>query len=108
MQDKERKNMSPLHAAAVQYQDKEQLPRVLAGGAGSLAHEIVSVAQSHGIPVQKDETLALVLSQLKPGELIPPETYRLVAELVTFLYESDKEWREKHQFLKDTIPSPGK
>jgi len=94
-----RKKETQKHAAALQYNEQERIPRVLAGGLGKIAEEIIETASMHGIPVQKDEALAVVLSQLKPGELIPPETYRLAAELIAFLYDTDLEWRKEHPFI---------
>ena len=86
-------------AAALQYNEHERIPRVLAGGSGEIADAIVEAAAANGIPVRQDEALACVLSKLRPGELIPPETYRLAAELIAFLYESDREWAAQHEFL---------
>ena len=101
MENKRNSNIQK-HAAALQYNEQERIPRVLAGGLGKIAEEIIDTASTYGIPVQKDEALAVVLSQLKPGELIPPETYRLAAELIAFLYDTDLEWRKEHPFI-DTI-----
>lgn len=86
-------------AVALQYSEKEKIPKILATGSGDLARQIVELALANKIPVEKDETLASLLSQLKPGDAIPPETYRLLAEIIAFLYESDQEWRESHKFL---------
>ena len=87
------------HAAALRYNEEERIPRILAGGMGEIAEEIVNAAEAHGIPVRQDEALAVVLSRMRPGELIPPETYRLAAEVIAFLYDSDKAWRENHSFI---------
>ena len=92
-------------AAALQYNERERTPRVLAGGSAEIADAIIEAAEQHGIPIQKDEALAAVLSTLRPGELIPPETYRLAAELITFLYESDEEWAKGHEFLEGILGS---
>ncbi len=105
MQNDRSKKHKKQHAAALQYNDKERIPRVLAGGVGEIAKEIIDTASKHGIPVQQDAALAVVVSQLKPGDLIPPETYRLAAELIAFLYETDREWQKKHDFLKPILES---
>ncbi|MBI5446378.1 MAG: EscU/YscU/HrcU family type III secretion system export apparatus switch protein, partial [Deltaproteobacteria bacterium] len=47
-------------------------------------------AKKAGIPVREDPGLAEVLSKLDPGDEIPPETYRAVAEILAFLYRLDR------------------
>ena len=90
-------------AVALQYRDSQRIPKVLASGSGDLAKEIVKLALANKVPVEKNETLAALLSKFQPGEVISPETYDLVAELIVFLYESDLEWRESHRFLDEII-----
>jgi len=79
-------------AAALAYRpEKEQAPRVTAAGRGKVAEKILETARQAGIPVREDPGLAEVLSRLDPGEEIPPETYRAVAEILAFLYRLDRE-----------------
>lgn len=85
--------MSPSRprAAALRYRtDRDAAPRVTAAGQGRVAEKILEVAAAAGVPVQHDPALAEVLSRLDPGEEIPPETYRAVAEILAFLYRLDK------------------
>lgn len=78
-------------AAALRYRtDRDAAPRVTAAGQGRVAEKILEVAAAAGVPVQHDPALAEVLSRLDPGEEIPPETYRAVAEILAFLYRLDK------------------
>ena len=78
-------------AAALQYEEHERLPRVIAAGAGEVARQIIRIAQEHDIPIHKDEALAELLRHLPSGAKIPPETYSLVAEVLCFLYAIEKE-----------------
>ncbi|GAB4263508.1 MAG: EscU/YscU/HrcU family type III secretion system export apparatus switch protein [Deferrisomatales bacterium] len=82
----------PTRAAALAYRaDRDRAPRVTASGKGRLAERIVDLARAAGVPVREDAALAEVLSRLDPGEEIPPETYRVVAEILAFLYRLDRD-----------------
>ena len=94
-----RKIESRKHAVALQYSSMDDLPRVVANGAGELAEHILNLARQHNIPIHEDTTLTEILSCLPQGTAIPQETFRLVAEIVCFLYQMDEEWRKEHTFL---------
>lgn len=93
-------------AVALQYEDVESLPRILASGAGEIARQIVKIAQRHGVPVHQESTLTDLLSQLQVGSVISPESFRLLAEIVCFLYYTDCEWRRQHEDLAPIIETP--
>jgi len=79
-------------AATIAYRpDRDSAPRVTAAGRGKVAEKILEVARAAGLPVREDAALAEVLSRLDPGEEIPPDTYRAVAEILAFLYRLDRE-----------------
>ena len=78
-------------AAALAYRpEKETAPRVTASGRGHIAEKILETARAAGIPVREDPALAEVLSLLDPGDEIPADTYRAVAEVLAFLYRVDQ------------------
>lgn len=78
-------------AAAIAYRpEKDAAPRVTASGQGQIAERILEAARAAGIPVREDPALAEVLARLDPGEQIPPDTYRAVAEILAFLYRLDR------------------
>jgi flagellar biosynthesis protein len=83
-------------AVALRYApDQMQAPVIVAKGKGQIAEEILHKAQEYGIPVQEDSSLVEVLSQLDLDQEIPPELYKLVAEILSFIYRADsqaKEW----------------
>lgn len=91
------------HAIALQYCQQDELPRIVASGAGEIAKQILELAKRHNIPVREDEELTAMLANLNVGAFISPESYQLVAEVISFLYHSDKEWRERHPELKDVM-----
>ncbi len=82
-----RKQVNRQLAVALGYDaDKDSVPRVVAKGAGQIAARIIELAQEHNIPVRKDEDLVMALAQLDLGEVIPPELYPAVAEILAYVY----------------------
>lgn len=67
-----------------------EAPVVVAKGKGLIADRILDAALEHGIPIQEDAALVEVLSKLDLDQQIPTELYDLVAEILTFIYRSDK------------------
>ena len=78
-------------AVALGYDPNENgAPVVLASGKGALAETIIEQAQENKIPVHEDSKLADTLSKLEIGEMIPPELYEVVAEVLVFVDAMDK------------------
>ena len=74
-------------AAALRYdRGQDRAPRVVASGRGPIADRLVAVAESHGVPVQRDAALADALTRLELDREIPPELFAAVAEVIGFLY----------------------
>jgi flagellar biosynthesis protein len=61
----------------------------MAAGQGLVAEEIIRRAREAGIAVTDDVPLAAVLSRLDVGEMIPPELYAVVAEVLAYVYRLD-------------------
>ncbi|CBV44230.1 EscU/YscU/HrcU family type III secretion system export apparatus switch protein [Halomonas elongata] len=74
-------------AVGLAYGDDETAPKVVARGYGELAERIVEQAKQHGIHVHDAPELVGLLMQLDLDEAIPPELYRIVAELLVWLHE---------------------
>lgn len=87
-------------AVALRYGEEDSAPRVLASGSGYLAERIEALAREHGIPTVKNTFLSDLLSVLEPGTTIPSDAYRLVAEILAFLYRTDIRFRESHRFMR--------
>ena len=64
----------------------DEAPQVLAAGQGALGEKILELAMKHNIPVRQDAILAAALSTVNVGEMIPPELYRVVAEVLAYVY----------------------
>lgn len=77
-------------AVALSYKPETEEPKVVAKGRGRVAEKILQKAQEHGVPIQEDPSLVEVLSTLELEQQIPVELYELVAEVLTFVYQSDK------------------
>lgn len=82
-------------AVALQYDSKTmKVPRVLAKGAGHLVEKILQTARDYNIPIEKDPVLAEALGQLEMGQEIPPELYKVVAEILAFIIETDRGYKK--------------
>lgn len=80
----------PKQAIALAYDPKEDAPKVIASGRGQLAEKIIEKAKEHDVPVHRDDKLADTLSRLEIGDMIPPELYEVVAEILVFVDAMDK------------------
>lgn len=80
----------PKQAIALEYNPQEDAPKVIASGRGALAERIIDRAQENHIPVHRDDKLADTLSRLQIGDMIPPELYEVVAEILVFVDSMDK------------------
>lgn len=72
-------------AVALEY-DGETAPKVTAKGMNDIADKIIDVASQHGIPLQQNDGLVEVLSEMDLGDEIPENLYRAIAEVIAFAY----------------------
>ncbi|MEY4718184.1 MAG: hypothetical protein RL563_802 [Pseudomonadota bacterium] len=72
-------------AVALQY-DGQNAPKVTAKGEGFTAHQILAIAEKHGVPLQNEPELARILAHVPLGDDIPQELYVAVAEVIAFAY----------------------
>lgn len=77
-------------AVALEYDPSDDAPRVIASGRGVLAEKIIEKAKESNVPLHRDDKLADTLSRLEIGEMIPPELYEVVAEILIFVDSMDK------------------
>lgn len=78
-------------AAALRYDtDKEKAPRVVAKGEGTVAENIIKIAELHNLPIKKDEDLIELLSKVELDKEVPEALYRAVAEVFSFVYKTTK------------------
>ncbi|MBR4207636.1 MAG: EscU/YscU/HrcU family type III secretion system export apparatus switch protein [Lachnospiraceae bacterium] len=77
-------------AVALEYDPEDMAPKVIASGRGAIADRIIEKAKESKVPVHKDDKLAKTLSKLEIGDMIPPELYEVVAEILVFVDGMDK------------------
>lgn len=77
-------------AIALEYDPSNEAPIVVASGRGALAERIIEKAKEADVPIHRDDKLADTLSRLEIGEMIPPELYEVVAEILVFVDAMDK------------------
>ena len=81
-------------AVAIAYNPGETAPKIIATGKGHLAEKIIEKAKEENIPFYRDDKLAKTLSKLEIGDMIPPELYEVVAEILVFVDDMER-MREK-------------
>jgi len=78
-------------AAALRYNNsKENAPRLVAKGRGQSAENIIKIAELHNLPIQKDEDLIELLSNVELDKEVPEALYKAVAEVFSFIYKTTK------------------
>ncbi len=101
------KDKQKLKAVAIKYDMKKgKAPRITATGKGAMAEMILQVAEEHRVPFYEDTSLANLLSKLELDTEVVPELYTLVAEVLAFVYQLDKQAQKKK--LKQAGSKPKK
>ncbi|MDE6624858.1 MAG: EscU/YscU/HrcU family type III secretion system export apparatus switch protein [Lachnospiraceae bacterium] len=77
-------------AVALTYDPTNQAPQVVASGQGVVAERIIEKAKEADVATYKDEGLTDTLLKLEVGDMIPPELYGVVAEILVYVDKMDK------------------
>ena len=77
-------------AVALEYDPSDEAPMIVATGKGILAEKIIEKAKESNVPIHQDSKLAGTLSKLEIGDMIPPELYEAVAEVLIFVDAMEK------------------
>ncbi|HHT46172.1 MAG TPA: flagellar biosynthesis protein FlhB [Firmicutes bacterium] len=89
---------NPTHlAVALRYDEKEdQAPVMVAKGAARIAERIREIAAKNNIPIIHDPPVARMLFEnVEPGEEIPEDLYRAVAEILALVYRLQEKERQQ-------------
>jgi len=78
-------------AIAIKYNPDEVAPKILAKGSGVIAEKILENAQNSDVVIHKDAALAEDLTRLDIGDHIPPELYEVVAQILVFINDLDRQ-----------------
>jgi len=65
-------------------------PVVKSKGLGKLAEKIIQIAKENNIPIKEDPNLVELLMQIDLEREIPPELYKVVAEILAYVYRINK------------------
>ena len=94
------KNKTKTSAVSLQYnQGGDRAPKVTAKGQGWVAEKIIAMAQEQNIPIKKDKDLMELLEKIDVGQEIPDALYQIVAELLAWVYDFNKEYPGKKKVL---------
>ena len=78
-------------AAALRYDaSKNSAPKVTAKGEGKTAQKIIEIAKENDIPIKEDADLVELLGKVELDQEIPPEMYKAIAEVFSFIYKNSK------------------
>jgi flagellar biosynthesis protein len=81
------KHAENLRAVALTYDPQANpVPTVSGSGHGKIAERIIALAKENDIPIRHDPDLVTLLAHLDVGQIIPPELYLVVAEVLAFVY----------------------
>lgn len=80
--------------------ETDQAPRVIAGGRGTVAEQILEIAFANGIKVREDADLAELLSAIELDDEIPLEAFAAVAEILIYVYKANGNWPD---YLNDAF-----
>ena len=76
-------------AVAIGYRLGAMAPKILAKGKGEIALAILERARELGIPTRSEPALLAFLLELEIFEVVPPELYAAVSEVLAWAYEQD-------------------
>lgn len=83
-------NQKRKKAVALSYDPHSEAPQVIASGQGMIAERIIEKAKENDVATYQDEGLADTLLKLEIGDMIPPELYGVVAEILVYVDKMDK------------------
>jgi flagellar biosynthesis protein len=89
-----RKNKNLKTAVALKYHTKQDTaPKVTAKGEGLIAERIIQLAKENQVPIKEDPDLVQILSQVDINKEVPPSVYKVVAELLAFVYKLNNKYQ---------------
>jgi flagellar biosynthesis protein len=77
--------------ALAYHPDGHSAPVVVAKGSGSMAEQIMKLADEYNVPLMNNPDLIQELTNLDVLDEIPEELYKAVAEVLAFIYKLDEQ-----------------
>lgn len=84
--DRDSETARPVAVALRYVGGADDAPRVVAKGQGTLAEQIIAMAEARGIEIRKDADLVNLLAAVPLDAPIPIEAYVAVAEILSYIY----------------------
>jgi len=80
------RNRTEKAAVAIRYDENgDGAPIVTASGKGIIAKKIIEMAKEKNIPIEEDMNLVVELLDMDLGEMIPPQLYSVIAEILLLI-----------------------
>ena len=90
--------LPPKSAVSLQYKKgKNAAPKITAKGQGWVAENIIKMAQEKNIPIREDKDLLHLLSEIDVGQEVPESLYKVVAELLAWVYQLNQNYSNSEQ-----------
>ena len=90
--------LPPKSAVSLQYKKgKNAAPKITAKGQGWVAENIIKMAQEKNIPIREDKDLLYLLSEIDVGQEVPESLYKVVAELLAWVYQLNQNYSSSEQ-----------
>lgn len=86
----EKDDLKNRQAIALTYEPGTTAPTIVAAGKGYVADKIIETAKKNEVPLYEDSELSDTLMRLEIGDTIPPELYKVVADILVFVDSMDK------------------
>lgn len=78
-------------AAALKYNaSTDNAPKVTAKGHGETAQKIIEIAKENNIPIKEGKDLMELLDKVDVDREVPPEMYKAIAEVFSYIYKKVK------------------
>ena len=77
-------------ALVLKYPEGAEAPYVVAKGNGLLARIIIEEARKNEIPIEENTPLVEFLSEVQTGNLVPPETWEILAQIFSLIMAEEK------------------
>jgi flagellar biosynthesis protein len=79
--------------AALKYENGYNAPIVTAAGMGVIADKIIEKAEDNDVPIVYNKEMAELLTKVDVGESIPAELYDVIAKIIVYVMDMDKNKR---------------
>jgi flagellar biosynthesis protein len=84
-------DQSSLQAVAIKYdKSSSKAPTIVASGRGKIATQILELAEENNVPMVEDPALSKLLSSLKIKSEVPPNLFKVIAEILAFIFYLDR------------------